>query len=190
MKLLLEVSWQGKKEKRVGIKRQNTFKSQIESRSSEEVDLSVFVRQSDVQAKVLGASYRYMLSLFGVMVFLLAPVGVLAEEDLQAVAMVAHGKQLFAFSSICNCWDSVDLLGQETTLEHKSGALLAVAVTNFRVLGFSAETGKWDQIKLKGNEEFLSLEAKGTVAVVETNIRALGFGSHKGKWVEASFYLK
>ncbi len=131
-----------------------------------------------------------LAALIAMTVPLLVPSSVPAEEHLQAVVLVPRGKQVLAFSSRCNCWDVVDLRGQETVLEHQSGALAAVAVTNFRVLGFSAETGQWDQMKLKGGEDLLSLEAKGTVAVVVTNIRALGFGAEGGKWVEALFHLK
>jgi len=172
------------------MERQDTFASQGTARFSLETDLPVPVPQSGALAGGFGACSSYILGLLGMMVLLLTPGFVSAEEDLQAVAIVAHGKQLLAFSSLCNCWDSVDLLGSERTLEHESGARVAVAVTNVRVLGFSAQTGKWDQVKLKGSEEFLSLEARGDVAVVETNLRALGFGSPRGKWVEALFYLK
>jgi len=104
--------------------------------------------------------------------------------------MVSQGNMLLAFSSTCNCWHSVDLSGQERILEQRTGALVAVAVTNLRVLGFSAETGKWHQTGLKGAETILSVEAQGKVAVVKTSIRALGFGSPKGEWVEAVFRLK
>jgi len=144
---------------------------------------------SNHEDEKMQAGYSCIIALFCVMVLLFTPTYVFAEENLQAVVLVPHGNQIFAFSSICNCWDSVDLGGQERVLEYKSGALLSVAVTNLRVLGFSAETGKWDQIKLKGNEQFLLLEAKGTVAAVKTNIRVLGFGSTKGKWVETFFHI-
>ena len=134
---------------------------------------------------------RNMLLLLyaALMIALLAPKILHAEEIVNEVYLLEREDKLLAFSGLRNSWSEKDLRTGETVLKSMYDGNVAVAYTTERALGFSGITGRWAEKRFRIRESVTSISAKGDIATVITDIRALAFNAKTGNWVETQFKL-
>jgi hypothetical protein len=118
------------------------------------------------------------------LVILLPPRFIRADEIVNEVYLLERQDKLLAFSGLRNNWFEKDLRPGETVIKSTYDGNVAVAYTGERALAFSGITGRWSEKRFRIREYVISISAKGDIGTVITNIRALGFSAQTGAWVE------